>query len=99
MPRHRRTRKGIADIVAERIDRLFDLADAEFATNSARSDRYVQHARRLAMRYRVKLGKRCKTRFCRSCGAFFVYGTNARVRIKEKRTVITCLRCHRLRRY
>ncbi|MGZ4912070.1 MAG: ribonuclease P protein component 4 [Halobacteriota archaeon] len=99
MSRRRRTRKGTRDIVGERIDRLFDLAYTEFATSSARSDRYVQHARCLATKYRVKLGKRYKTRFCRRCGAFFVYGINARVRIKDRRTVITCLRCHQFRRY
>ncbi len=99
MTRRRRTRRGIADIVTQRVERLFDLAQAEFATNSVRSDRYVAHARRLAMKHRFKLGKQYKTRFCRDCGAFFVYGTTARVRIKNQRVVITCLRCQKVRRY
>jgi ribonuclease P protein subunit RPR2 len=46
----------------------------------------------------VPLGKK-KMRFCRSCGTYFVHGANARVRIKDKRTVITCLKCGDLRRY
>jgi ribonuclease P protein subunit RPR2 len=38
-------------------------------------------------------------RFCRSCGTYFAYGVNARVRIKDQRIVITCLKCGDLRRY
>jgi len=99
MSRRRKKRRFINDIVSQRIDRLFDIASSDFAADSARSDRYVAHARRLAMRYRVRLGKTHKMQFCRNCGAYFVYGINARVRVKNKRTVITCLRCNDVRRY
>jgi len=98
MSRRRKKKQFINDIVLQRIDRLFEAAAAEFPMHAQRSDRYVELVRRLATRYRVPLGKK-KTRFCRNCGAYFVYGANARVRIKDKRTVITCLKCGDLRRY
>jgi ribonuclease P protein subunit RPR2 len=99
MSRRRKRKAFINDIVLQRVERLFDAAFVEFPAHTQRSDRYVELARKLAMKHRVPLGKTYKMRFCRSCGAYFVYGTNARVRIKDKRTVITCLRCHDLRRY
>jgi ribonuclease P protein subunit RPR2 len=98
MSRRRKKKEFIKDIALQRIDRLLEAAAAEFPAHAKRSDRYVELARRLATRYRVPLGKK-KTRFCRNCGTYFVYGTNARVRIKDKRTVITCLKCGSLRRY
>lgn len=99
MSRRRKRKAFINDIVLQRVDRLFDAAFVEFPAHARRSDRYVELAQKLATKYRVPLGKTYKTRFCRSCGAYFVYGANARVRIKDKRTVITCLRCHDVRRY
>jgi len=98
MSRRRKKKALINDIVLQRIDRLFEAAAVEFPTHAHRSDRYVELIRRLATRHRVPLGKK-KMRFCRSCGTYFVYGANARVRIKGKRTVITCLKCGSLRRY
>jgi ribonuclease P protein subunit RPR2 len=98
MSQRRKKKEFINDIVLQRIDRLFDAAAAEFPAHAQRSDRYVELVRRLATRHRVPLGK-TKMRFCRSCGTYFVYGANARVRIKDKRTVITCLKCGGLKRY
>jgi ribonuclease P protein subunit RPR2 len=98
MSRRRKKKEFINDIVSQRIDRLFEAAATEFPVHAQRSDRYVELVRRLATRYRVPLGKK-KMRFCRSCGTYFVYGANARVRIKDKRTVITCLKCGDQRRY
>jgi RNase P subunit RPR2 len=99
MSRQRKKKQFVKDIVLQRVDRLFDAALVEFPAHAQRSDRYVELVQKLTTKYRVPLGKTYKMRFCRSCGAFFVYGANARVRIKDKRTVITCLRCHDVRRY
>jgi ribonuclease P protein subunit RPR2 len=99
MSRRRKRRAMIVEIVLQRVEHLFDEASKEFHTHAQRSDRYVDLVRRLTTKYRVPLGKQYKMRFCRSCGAYLVYGVNARVRIKGKRTVVTCLRCNDLRRY
>jgi ribonuclease P protein subunit RPR2 len=99
MPRRQKNKQFVKDIVLQRIDRLFDAALVEFPAHAQRSDRYVRLVRKLATKHRVPLGKTYKMRFCRRCGAYFVYGANARVRIKDKRTVITCLRCCDVRRY
>jgi ribonuclease P protein subunit RPR2 len=97
--RRQRTRTFIKDIASERIEQLFELAEAEFSNHSERSDRYVQLAKEIGMRYRVRLPKRFKVRFCRKCVRYLVYGVNARVRVNKKRTVITCLNCGDVRRY
>jgi ribonuclease P protein subunit RPR2 len=97
--RQKRIRELVRDIASERIERLFELAEAEFSNNSKRSDRYVQLAKEIGMRYRVRLPKKFKMRFCRNCARYLVYGVNARVRVKNKRKVITCLNCEDVRRY
>jgi ribonuclease P protein subunit RPR2 len=89
MSRRQKNKQFVKDIVLQRIDRLFDAAFVEFPA----------HAQKLATKHRIPLGKTYKMRFCRRCGAYFVYGANVRVRIKDKRTVITCLRCYDVRRY
>ncbi|HYA33153.1 MAG TPA: ribonuclease P [Candidatus Bathyarchaeia archaeon] len=98
MTSRRRRKALVRDIVLQRIDRLLEMAATEFPAHPKRSDRYVELVWRLATRHRVPLKKK-KMRFCRNCGAYFVYGTNARVRIKNKRIAITCLKCGDLRRY
>ncbi|MGZ4864882.1 MAG: ribonuclease P protein component 4 [Halobacteriota archaeon] len=99
MSQRHKKKEFVKDIVLQRIDRLFEAAFIEFPDNAQRSDRYVELVRKLATKHRVSLGKTYKMHFCRSCGAYFVYGANARVRIKDKRTVVTCLRCRETRRY
>ncbi len=97
--RQKRIREFVRDIASERIERLFELAEAEFSNRSERSDRYAQLAKEIGMRYRVRLPKKFKMHFCRKCARYLVYGVNARVRVKNKRTVITCLNCEDVRRY
>ncbi len=94
-----RTRAFIKDIASERIEQLFELAEVEFSNHSKRSDRYARLAKEIGMRYRVRVPKKFKMRFCRKCLRYLVYGVNARVRVKDKRTVITCLNCEDVRRY
>jgi ribonuclease P protein subunit RPR2 len=97
--KQKRTREFVREIASERIERLFELAEVEFSNHSRRSDRYAQLAKEIGMRYRVCLPKKFKMRFCRKCTRYLVYGVNVRVRVKDKRTVITCLNCEDVRRY
>ncbi len=87
----RRKPEPLLQIVNERIAILLSLAEKNAKSRPERSKRYVRLARRLATRYRVKLGK-LKWKFCRECSAFWVPGFNVKVRMRprEKRVVYTC---------
>jgi ribonuclease P protein subunit RPR2 len=95
----RRRREVIKKIANERIQILFRLAEEEFDKHPERSHRYVSLARKISMRHRVRMPKWLKRRICKGCGRFLVYGKNARVRLKNRRTCITCLECGRVMRY
>lgn len=90
---HRRSTDEFKLIAAERVERLFELAEQIFGKHPELADRYVQLAWRLKTRYNLKLPPRLKRKFCRKCLAFFRPSISCRVRVRSGCMVITCLRC------
>jgi len=87
-------------IARERMEILFRLAEEEaLAGHVARARRYVELARRLGMRYNVRVPREFKRRFCRRCLTYFVPSVNARVRVGHSRVVVTCLTCGAVERF
>lgn len=88
-------------ICQERIEILFAEADNAFPKRKDLADRYVELARRIAMKYKVRLGRKFKSKFCRHCHKYLRPGVNSRVRInsKKKCVVVTCLACGKPMRY
>lgn len=86
-------------IAAERIERLFDLAEKNAGTHPERTQRYVSLARLIAMRYRVPLGAENKRRLCKYCYTYLAPGNNCRMRLKNGCLVTTCLACGRQMHY
>jgi ribonuclease P protein subunit RPR2 len=86
-------------IARERIAILFNLAEAAFAEDPGRSDRYVALARRISMRQRVRIPREFRRRFCHHCAAFLVPGANMRVRVHRGMVVVTCRACKGSMRY
>lgn len=87
-------------IAAERIERLFELAEQASSSRPELANRYVRLAWRLATRYNIRLPPRLKRKFCRKCMAFLKIGVSCRVRTRPKppRVIITCLNCgHKMR--
>ena len=82
--------KGIA---LERIYRLFELAEQEFAKHPERSKRYVQLARKIGTRNRAKIPKELKMQFCKKCGAFLKKGKNAEHLKDGELVAVKCLEC------
>ncbi|KCZ71797.1 RNase P subunit RPR2 [Candidatus Methanoperedens nitroreducens] len=90
----RKKQKGWAkDMAQQRIIRLFELADHEFKAHPERSNRYVQLARRIAMRYRVRIPQELKQKVCKHCHAYLVQGVTARTRLQDTHITTTCLVC------
>lgn len=88
--------KGVApkEIARERIEILFALAkEQNDAGNPDRAARYVEHARDLSTKQRVRLTRAEKKQYCHACGAYLAPGTSSRVRVARGRVSITCTAC------
>ncbi len=86
-------------IAGERIADLFALAETESARpHPELANRYVALARKIGMRYNVRLLREYRELYCRSCSAFWVEGRNVRTRLRAGVRVRTCLACGRERR-
>jgi ribonuclease P protein subunit RPR2 len=88
-------------IGSERIRILFDLASSEFKKHPERSDRYVQLARKIAMRYNIRMPKSLKRKVCKKCHKYLVPGKNCRVRTSapQKSVIVKCLECGNVTRH
>jgi len=94
--RRRSSRPGWQEeIASERIEILFGLAEEEFEEHPKRSDRYVELARKIGMRYNVRIPKKYRMRFCSSCGNYLVPGKNCTVRTNSRTLSVetTCRNC------
>lgn len=99
--RGRRGRRTAAMIRAaqERIQDLFSLAETEARRSPNNlSRRYVLLARRIGMRYNVRLLREYRDLYCRGCSTFWVEGRSVRTRLRSGRRTRTCLSCGRVRR-
>lgn len=86
-------------IAQERVTDLFGLAErASSGDHPEFADRYVRLARRIGMRYNVRLLPEFRELYCRGCSAFWVEGRTVRTRLRGGHRVRTCLRCGRARR-
>lgn len=88
-------------IALERIKILFGLASKEVKRNPARSHRYVELSRKIAMRYNVKMPKSLKRRFCKKCYRYLVPGINCRIRARQaqRAVIVKCIDCGNVMRY
>lgn len=87
-------------IAAERMATLFQLAETEALHRHAdRARRYVELARRIGMRYNVRVPARFKRSFCKKCFAFLLPSVSARVRVSRGRVAVTCNTCGAVQRY
>jgi ribonuclease P protein subunit RPR2 len=78
----------LLQVVRERINILFQLAEKELKTHPERARRYISLARKLGMKYNVKFPKKLKRRFCKKCGTLWVPGYNLKVRLNSRKKVM-----------
>lgn len=88
-------------IAQERIQILFKLAKKEFRRHPERSKRYIELARKIGLRYNVRLSKYLKRSFCKKCNSLLIPGLTSSVRLDSKRKVVNikCLKCDKIYRY
>ena len=76
-------------VALERIEQLLNMArDSPFGK------RYVELAKRISTRTRVRIPRERKMWLCK-CNAYLVPGRNAIVRIKEGKRIVICEECGR----
>lgn len=85
-------------IASERIEILMQRAEEVFPENKTRANRYVELAKKIAMRYTLRFPKKWKRRICKNCMAFLVPGVNCRVRTQKGVLITTCLECNNVMR-
>jgi len=98
MPRKHRVKDDYKTIAAERIARLFELAEGVFEKHPELADRYVKLAWKIATRYNIRFPLALKRRFCRKCLSFLRPGVSCRVRVQQGCVTVTCLRCNHVTR-
>ncbi len=88
-------------IAKERIQILFNLAEKEFKKHPERSKRYVELARKIGLRYNVRLSREFKRKFCKNCNSLLVPSVTSKVRTDSNAKAITikCLNCKKIYRY
>lgn len=95
----RKSSKEIVEIASERIAILFELAEKEALNHDIkRADHYVELARKVGMRYNVRLRRKYGQRFCKYCHSYLIPGKNCTLRLRKKRAVIHCKVCDRYMR-
>lgn len=88
-------------IALQRIEVLFQLAKEKIHDRPDLAQRYVEIARKIAMRTRLHLPLEYRLYLCRQCKRFILPGVNSRVRLQPRRephVVVTCLNCGRIMR-
>jgi len=89
----RRDKAKEKDVAKQRIKTLFEQAALRWKEDVGLANRYVTLARKIAMKYKVRIPPTLKRRFCKHCYAYFVPGFTCRVRTKEGKVVYTCFSC------
>jgi ribonuclease P protein subunit RPR2 len=88
--------RNLKRIALQRMQVLFQLAKENIDDRPDLAQRYVEIAKRIAMRTRLHLPREYRLHVCKHCKRFIVPGANARVRLQPRRephVAITCLHC------
>ena len=85
-------------IAKERIAILFSEAEKAVKEDPELAKRYMKLAKRIGMRYNVRLGK-LRRKFCKHCYNYFLPGKTSIHRLKDGKINVKCLSCNKVIRY
>lgn len=92
MRRYSKKPQKLLLIAKERIKRLFEQAEQ---ADQQLANRYVQLARKIAMKYKVRIPARFKRRYCKYCYSYLKPGVNCTVRTARGKIVYHCHNCRK----
>ncbi|MGA1848091.1 MAG: ribonuclease P protein component 4 [Thermoplasmatota archaeon] len=90
----------VREAAQDRIESLYSLA-----FNMARAGeldlarRYLNLARKIGMRYTVRIPTRLKRSTCKGCRVPLMPNITSRIRLRDGRKIVTCLECGHISRY
>jgi ribonuclease P protein subunit RPR2 len=87
------------EIARERIKKLFSEAEEVFSKDKELANKYVKLARKIAMKFNLRMPRGYKRRFCKHCYSYLVPGKNVRIRTKNGKVVYYCLECKKFMRF
>ncbi|NQV08995.1 ribonuclease P [Candidatus Woesearchaeota archaeon] len=97
--KYRKNPAKFKDIAKERIGELFEQAKKEFKNDPKLSNRYVELARKIAMKSNVRIPSDLQKLFCKHCYVFLMPSVNCKVRTHEGKVVYTCYSCKKFMRF
>ena len=86
-------------IAKERITKLFEEAEGAYKENHGLANRYVRLARKIQMKYKVRMPPELRRKFCKHCLHFLVPSKNCRIRLQKDHIVYYCLDCKKFTRF
>ena len=86
-------------IAQERIKILFEEAEKIFEKSPKLANRYIELARKIAMKVNLRLPRNLKRKFCKHCYSYLVPGKTSRTRIHKSRVTIYCFTCKKYMRF
>jgi ribonuclease P protein subunit RPR2 len=90
----KRKKPQVKEIARERVDVL--VANALHEQDEYLAAKQARQAKKIAMRFRIRLPYKIRQLYCKKCKTFIVPGRSARVRVgraKTRAVRITCLKC------
>jgi ribonuclease P protein subunit RPR2 len=83
------------EIAKERIEILFSLAKNVIDSHPERARRYIELARKIGLRYNIRLSRELKRSFCKKCNTLLISGKTCLNRLDTaKKTInIICKNC------
>lgn len=91
--------KEMKEIAEKRIIYLFEQAKDIFKKSPELASRYVSLAKKISMKYKVKISRELKRKFCKNCFTYFVPGRTCRVRTHKGKVVYYCFNCKKCLRF
>ncbi|MBS3108402.1 ribonuclease P [Candidatus Woesearchaeota archaeon] len=85
-------------IANERIEILFSEADEIFKKNPKLANRYVELARKIAMKIKLRMPRKFKRKYCKHCYSYLKHGVNCQTRINKKIVLTYCFNCKKYTR-
>ena len=91
--KHKKKPLKLVKIANEHIADLFSLARKVGLKEPGLADRYVFLARKIAMKFKIKLLPVFKRQFCKHCYSYLILSKNCRVRIHDSKIIYYCNNC------
>ena len=91
--------EGIERICRERISELFIQAGLAFPKSRSRADRYVEIARKISMKHKVRISPQLRKQFCSKCHSYLSPSVNCRVRVRNSKVIYSCKECGHFMRF